>query len=101
MTAKENKQQKASNELARALARWDNEGGAVQAGADEQASLGEVEERILQCLGAAVIMQWNNLPTEIQRQLFQHAVSMGEPRTASQLRGEIARFLHDHKDDVA
>lgn len=49
----------------------------------------------------AVIVQWNHLPTEIQRQLFQHAVSIGEPRHASQLKEEIARFLHNHKDDEA
>ena len=63
--------------------------------------LGEVEERILQRIGAAVIVQWNDRPTEIQRQLFQNAVSMGEPLNASRLKEEIARFLHNHKDDEA
>src|SRR5438034_6483894 len=31
------------------------------------------EEHILRCLGAAVIMEWNDLPTQIERELFQHA----------------------------
>ena len=88
------------NELARALAGWEDEGGAFQPGANGEA-LGEAEERILKCLGAAVIVQWNGLPTEIQRRLFQHAVAMGECRNASQLKAEIARFLHNHKDDEA
>jgi hypothetical protein len=62
--------------------------------------LSEDEERILQCLGAAVLLQWNDLPTPFQRQLFEHAVSMGEERETAQLKEQIARFLHAHKDDV-
>ncbi len=89
----------ARNELAGSLAGWDNEGGSVQSQANAQTVLDEVEERILRCLGAAVIVQWNELPTEIQRGLFQHAATMGEPRYAVRLKEEIARFLHDHKDD--
>ena len=30
-------------------------------------SLAKEEEHILRCLGAAVIMQWDDLPTDIQR----------------------------------
>jgi hypothetical protein len=92
---------KAKHELVGALAGWDNEGGSVQPSADAQALLGEVEERILRRLGASVIVQWNDLPTEIQRRLFQHAAAMGEPRHATQLKEEIARFLHKHKNDEA
>ena len=99
MTEKESKGQRARNDLAKAG--WDNEGGAVPQEVDGEATLGEAEERILRRLGAALIVQWNNLPTDIQRQLFQHAVSMGEPHGISQLKEEIARFLHNHKDDDA
>jgi len=99
--ALENKRREARNELARALAGWEDEGGAFQPRADGQARLGEAEETILRCLGAAVIVMWNDLPTEIQRHLFRHAVAMGEPETSSQLKAEIARFLHNHKDDEA
>jgi hypothetical protein len=85
------------------LARWDNEGGAPlsdqDAAEETQAALAEDEENILRCLGAAVIMQWSDLPTHIQRRLFANAASMGEPRHLSQLREQIARFLHGHKDD--
>ena len=52
------------------LARWDNEGGAPlsdqDAAEETQAALAEDEENILRCLGAAVIMQWSDLPTHIQ-----------------------------------
>jgi hypothetical protein len=61
--------------------------------------LSEGEERILQCLGAAVLLQWNDLPTPIQRKLFEHAVAMGEAGQTAQLKEQIARFLHKHKDD--
>ncbi|MFZ0987040.1 MAG: hypothetical protein WAN27_04820, partial [Xanthobacteraceae bacterium] len=67
---------------ANALARWDNEGGAAkgapQKARDDMTSLAKEEEHILRCLGAAVIMQWDDLPTAIQRELFEHAISMGK-----------------------
>ena len=84
------------------LASWDNEGGATLSNLDAgetQAALAEEEENILRCLGAAVILQWNDLPTHIQRRLFENAASMGQPRHVSQLKEQIARFLHEHKDD--
>ena len=57
------------------------------------------EERVLRCLGAAVIMQWNTLPAKLQRELFDTAGSMGDLLDTAALRGQIARFLHKHKDD--
>jgi hypothetical protein len=47
----------------------------------------------------AVIMQWNTIPAQLQRELFDTAGSMGELLRTSELRGQIARFLHHHKDD--
>ena len=57
------------------------------------------EEHILRCLGAAVIMQWNNIPKKLQRELFDNAGSMGDLLGTKTLRGKVARFLHKHKDD--
>jgi hypothetical protein len=86
-----------------ALARWDNEGGATksapQEGRDDVTSLVEEEEHILRRLGAAVIMQWEDLPTDIQRELFEHAISRGKLRHTAELKRQIARFLHKHKGD--
>ena len=65
---------------------------------DENA-VAEIEEHILRCLGAAVIMQWNTIPTKLQRELFDTAGSLGEVQQTSVLRGQIARFLHNHKDE--
>ena len=62
-------------------------------------SVAEIEEHILRCLGAAVIMQWNTIPTKLQRELFDTAGSLGDVLKTAALRGQIARFLHDHKDE--
>jgi hypothetical protein len=61
--------------------------------------IAEIEEHILRCLGAAVIMQWNEIPTKLQRELFDTAGSLGDLLKTSALRAQIARFLHNHKDD--
>ena len=62
-------------------------------------TVAENEERILRCRGAAVIMQWNTIPTKLQRELFDTAGSMGDVLKSVELRGQIARFLHKHKDE--
>ncbi len=62
-------------------------------------ALAAEEEHVLRCLGASVIMQWNTIPAKLQRELFDTAGSMGELLATAELRGQIARFLHKHKDD--
>jgi hypothetical protein len=63
-------------------------------------ALADEEDRILRCLGAAVIMRWNTIPTKLQRELFDNASSVGELLQVGALKGQIARFLHKHKDDT-
>ena len=86
------------NPLVRALARWENEGGSLDSDWEKRAALIQEEEHILQCLGAALITRWNNLPTEVQRELFVSAVSLSEPLRTAELKQQIARFLHTHKN---
>ncbi len=62
-------------------------------------ALADEEERILRCLGAAVIMQWNTIPTKLQRELFDTAGSLGDILQTAALRGQIARLLHAHKGE--
>jgi hypothetical protein len=62
-------------------------------------ALAAEEEHILRCLGATVIMQWDNIPKKLQRELFDNAGSMGDLLSTKDLRGKVARFLHKHKDD--
>ena len=76
---------------------------AVNAGETERlrgAALAAEEERVLRCLGAAVIMQWNSLPTTLQREIFDTAGSVGTLLDTAALRGQIARFLHKHRHDT-
>jgi len=88
----------------KALESWDNEGGttsrAPQKDRHTRVVLTDNEEHILRCLGGALIMKWNDLPTGTQRELFGAAASMGEPHTKIKLKEQIARFLHMHKDDL-
>jgi len=62
-------------------------------------TLAEDEEQVLRRLGAAVIMRWNTLPTKLQKELFDGASSVGDLLQADVVKGQIARFLHNHKDD--
>ena len=97
--AKEPKTSNKETPLLRALSRWENEGGRTDADREMRADLAKEEEAlILQCLGAAVISRWNNLPTEVQRDLFARAVSVGEPLPTADLKEQLACFLHSHKD---
>jgi hypothetical protein len=57
-------------------------------------------DNILQSLGAAVILRWNTIPTKLQRQLFEDASTIGDVQPIVPLKTALARFLHDHKDDV-
>ena len=57
------------------------------------------KEQVLRCLGTAVIMQWSTLPTSLQRKIFDTAGSVGKLWETAALRGQIARFLHKHKNE--
>ena len=70
-------------------------------GGGDGPTLAEDEEHVLRYLGAAVIMQWNTLPTRLQKELFDSASSVGGLLQTGELKGQIARFLHNHKDDEA
>lgn len=103
MTARKRKSRSASSAKPTALATWEAEGGALgsiqRESGGTRVPLSEQETRILQCLGAAVLLRWNDLPTHIQRELFEHALVGVEPREVTTLKEQIARFLHTHKDD--
>lgn len=95
VTAKEHHQRK-TNDYAAAIARWEDEGGAsvFLSSWKERAAAAE-EDKILEYLGAAVIMRWRTLPTKLQRELFEDAASLAEFGQTTELKGQIARFLHN------
>jgi hypothetical protein len=92
---------RARDSVANALDRWDEEGGAPAVPWPlpyQPGDLVEVERRVLERLGTALVSEWIGLPTDVQRRLFEHAAS-GKSYDAALLKARIARFLHDHKDD--
>ena len=97
MKAERPKTASQDNPLVRALARWEWEGGHLAPAEETDVVLAQEEGHILQCLGAAVMVRWNSLPMEIQRELFQSAVSFSDPLPRAELKEHIARFLHSHK----
>jgi len=60
---------------------------------NEGTALAEEEDQMLGCLGAAVMMRWDTLPTKIQRELFECATSIGDLRQTAPIEGQRARFL--------
>ena len=66
---------------------------------DNRTALVEEEDQILKCLGAAVLMRWNTVPAKLQRELFDCASTIGDLQQTTALKGRIARYLHNHKND--
>ncbi|MGH6952015.1 MAG: hypothetical protein ACREH4_14210 [Vitreimonas sp.] len=89
----------AERQKARALARWEGEGGALGPSAKTDQALDEAELRILSRLGAALLSEWSKLPTDLQRAIFSRASTLHAATDGFRIKAEIARFLHDHKDD--
>jgi hypothetical protein len=58
-----------------------------------QISLAKEEEHILRCLGAAVVLRWDQWPYDIQKEVFDVAGSVGPLEDTTELRTRIARFL--------
>ena len=79
---------------------YDNAVQVAEQDLSRGAALAAEEEHVLRCLGAAIIMQWNALPTTLQREIFDTAGSVGRLLETAALRGQIARFLHKHKNDA-
>ncbi len=62
-------------------------------------AVAKIEEHILRCLGAAVMLHWSTIPKKLQRELFDTAGSLGDVLQTATLRGQVARFLHHHKNE--
>jgi hypothetical protein len=76
MAKKQSQRAKAANQLTTDLGRWDDEGRAPAVPSPIDVSdLPETERRILECLGAALVGVWHDLPTGIQRAIFQRATA--------------------------
>ena len=83
---------------ARALARWEGEGGAlIPTGAAD--SIDESELRILARLGAAVLAEWDELPPALQSSVVRRARTLGGPGDHAKVKETLTRFLNDHRSE--
>jgi hypothetical protein len=54
------------------------------------------ERRFVPLLGSAALHLWAELPQEVQRSLFEHAIVIGHRSERDEsLREQLAQFLHD------
>jgi len=57
----------------------------------------DAETRFALVLGRAATHLWAELPQEVQKQIFEHAVVTGHQGERDEsLREQLAQFLHDH-----
>ena len=85
----------ADAELAGGLEAWDAEGGAPAAAHAGPAAAGE--HVLLALLGSALVGEWRNLPTPLQRAVYERAVRGGASSGGATLKRQLARFLHDRQ----
>ena len=83
---------------ARALSRWEGEGGALTA-TGAAASIDESELRILARLGAALLDEWGELPQAFQGNIVRRARTLGGPGDHARVKENLARFLHEHRSE--
>ena len=88
----------AAEARARAIARWEGEGGALSP-SREDGALDEAAMRLLARLGAALIESWAQVPTNLQPVLLQRARAMGAPGDAARIRDVLTQFLRTHRED--
>ncbi len=83
---------------ARALSRWEGEGGALNA-TGAAGSIDESELRILARLGAALLDEWDELPRAVQGNVVRRARTLGGPGDHARVKENLARFLREHRSE--
>lgn len=83
---------------ARALARWEGEGGAlIPTGSNN--SIDESELRILARLGAALLGEWGQLSPALQSSVIHRARTLGGPGDHARVKEMLAHFLDEHRSE--
>ena len=89
-------------ETTTALEEWEAEGGAsaglAHASEHDGSRLSPLERLLLERLGKALVGERNNLPTPLQRAVYERAASGGPSWNRLRMRQQMARFLHDRKN---
>jgi hypothetical protein len=81
---------------------WEAEGGATDAPLAPMARRAAREETVLLAwLGKALVGEWHNLTTLLQRAVYDRAATYGAGSGSHGARRRLARYLHDHRDRPA
>jgi hypothetical protein len=83
---------------ARALARWEGEGGALTP-TGAASSIDETEIRILARLGAAVLDEWSELSAALRGNVVRRARTLGGQDDHARIKAKLARFLDEHRSE--
>lgn len=83
---------------ARAIARWEGEGGAL-APSPSKPVLDEPALRLLARIGAAMLEQWSSLDAVAQASLARRTREIGGADDQARALQNLANFLRDHSPD--
>ena len=81
---------------ARALSRWEGEGGTLGAGSTPGDRLDEGELRILARIGAAALAQWSELSQPLREAMLGTICNPLVPGDGARTRARIAKFLEEN-----
>lgn len=85
----------AERQKAKALSRWEGEGGALGV---PPRTLDDAELRILARLGAAMLWHWSEIGESTRTAIVQRAAVLHAEADAERIRLQICRFLDEHAD---
>jgi hypothetical protein len=83
---------------AKALARWEGEGGAL-APSPEKDSIDDVSLRLLARLGAALLDSWDDLPPGVQGDIVRRARTIGTTDHHARVMANLAGFINRYKSE--
>ena len=83
---------------AKALARWEGEGGALGRTRKRADALDESELRILARIGAAALAQWDALPAPLRQAMLGTVCTPLVPGDGARAKAGIAAFLRENMD---
>jgi len=80
---------------AKALARWEGEGGAL---GRPDVALGDEDMRVLARLGAALLLDWSDVPQARRAAIVKSAAVLHAERDAPRIKLAIETFIAQHHD---
>jgi hypothetical protein len=83
---------------AKALSRWEGEGGTLGAAATPGDTLDDSELRILARIGAATLAEWSTLPDPLREAMLGSVCRPLIPGDGARAKARIANFLREHAD---